>query len=86
MSDEKYQEKIPAPPHNVDHRDLWYEVGTVNAKMDVLLEQMPDLHKRVRSLEKTRTQAATIAGLFTTGVVGTVAAYSKKLLETINGI
>jgi hypothetical protein len=83
MTDHPIDEtKIPAPPPNVGHADLWYEVGKTNAKMDMILDQMPTLDKRMRSLERSRTQVYTAASIFTAGA-GAIAAYGRKLLEFI---
>lgn len=74
--------KIPEAPEGVDHRSLWYEIGKSNAKLDLLVDALPDLDKRMRSLEHSRVQVYTAAGIFTAGV-SAIVAYGKKLLEFV---
>jgi hypothetical protein len=74
--------QIPAPPPDVGPSELWYEVGKTNAKMDILLDQLPTLDRRMRSLERSRTQVYTAASIFTAGA-GALAAYGRKLMEFI---
>jgi hypothetical protein len=76
------EDKIPEAPAGVDHRALWYEIGKSNAKLDLLVEALPDLEKRMTSLEHSRVQVYTAAGLVT-AAAGAIAAYGKKFMEFI---
>jgi hypothetical protein len=74
---------VPAPPPDVNHVDLWYKVGEVNAKLDSLIEAMPKAEERLRSLERSRTQVYTAASIVT-AAAGTLAAYGKKIVELVS--
>lgn len=66
-------------PDPVTSQDLWMKIGENSAKLDVLLDQVPSLHKRVRSLERSRTQIFTGLVIIGAAISGAVT-YSKTII------
>ena len=80
MTERPEETEIPAPPPNVSHVDLWYEVGRNSVKLDHILATLEPIEKRVSSLEKTRTQVYAVGAVLSAGIASAVA-FAQTLMD-----